>query len=278
MTADQPLTHHNREKFAQLLAGGMSRTNAYIDCSGTKSRGNASRGAGIWYRRPEVSARLAYLMAEKASEMPQPSGDMPQPSGALLPDLDTSAGRFAALKMLASRGLQGGEKTSDSIAALRELIRLGHDLERSHALESATCPSQIMAALSRVQQGESITDQSIGAGFSLSDMASRIGNLCGLDGIALTLGTERGKWSRTPSHDARADHLNAGHTDDTDPSTCCPGQAVDWHTDQEVGIPNRLSGANFDFVNCPKSGDASNGICPTLGSSPSVGLSEFLNG
>jgi hypothetical protein len=62
----QPLANEKHERFAQLLAAGVTMYQAFTEAGFHGDRGNASRTA----KREDVSARAAYLRANRKEEEP----------------------------------------------------------------------------------------------------------------------------------------------------------------------------------------------------------------
>ena len=272
LTGQVPLNHRSRENFCKLIAAETNRIDAYLSCCESEmSRSNASRGGGVWLKRDEVSARISVLTAQRDAKLGQVRGpvSVAQSEGfeGPLPDLDTLPGRMAALKLVVSRGLSGSEKTSDSVTALKELIKISRDIERIGDKASQVDPAQIMVALSRIQgEGVSVAQIAEESGFSADELASRICAACGLDHVSLrkgqSIGTHGSACAPAPIAAPIAE-ATASHSTAPQPARAAPGDIEASTQGQEEGAPPPPC-ANGGDTSGPKTSLPPNRICPTV--------------
>ena len=272
LTGTVALTHRLRERFSQLISDEVHRIDAYLAATGSGiTRVSASRGASDWLKRPEIKARVAHLTSLKyALEVPkaaQSGATVAQGFDGPMPDLDTLPGRMGALKLVVSRGLSGSEKTSDSVTALKELIKISRDVEKIQDKSHAVDPAQIMVALSRIQgEGVSVAQIAEESGFSADELASRIALACGLDACTVRRGQSIGTHGSAcapapiaaPIAEATASHSTA------------PQPAAAVHGDIQASTQGETEGAppppcaNGGDTSGPKTSLPRNGICPTV--------------
>jgi hypothetical protein len=184
-----------------------------------------------------------------------------------MPDISTLAGRQEVLAYMIRRFYDGAIKDSDAIAAIKELIKINRDIERISDKASSVDPAQIMVALSRIQgEGVSVADIAQAAGFSASELASRICAACGLDACTIRKGQSIGTHG-TLAHAAQTKHDAPQATDSHStghPSQPEPSQASASVPNQSGEVPPGPPCANGGDTNGPESGPPPNRICPTV--------------